>query len=67
MLLAEGNSNGNDLLPLLLMNGGINGFDMNNPLALYALCGSGSKGSDLLPIMLLSQSLNGAPVNKSAN
>lgn len=67
MLLAEGNSNGNDLLPLLLMNGGMNGFDMSNPLALYALCGSGSKGSDLLPIMLLSQSLNGAPVNKSAN
>jgi hypothetical protein len=67
MLLAEGNSNGNDLLPLLLMNGGMNGFDMSNPLALYALCGSGSKGSDLLPIMLLSQSLNGAPANKPAN
>ena len=67
MLLAEGNSNGNDLLPLLLMNGGINGFDMSNPLALYALCGSGSRGSDLLPIMLLSQSLNGAPANKPAN
>ena len=67
ILLAEGNSNGNDLLPLLLMNGGMNGFDMSNPLALYALCGSGSKGSDLLPIMLLSQSLNGAPVNKPAN
>ncbi len=67
MLLAEGNSNGNDLFPLLLMNGGMNGFDMSNPLALYALCGSGSKGSDLLPIMLLSQSLNGAPVNKPAN
>lgn len=66
MLLAEGNSSGNDLLPLLLMNGGVNGLDMSNPLMLYALCGSGSSGSDLLPIMLLSQSLNGAPTAKPA-
>lgn len=67
MLLAEGNSNGNDLLPLLLMNGGMNGFDMSNPLALYALCGSGSKASDILPVMLLSQAFNGAPKANPAN
>ena len=66
MRLAEGNSSGNDLLPLLLMNGGMNGLDMSNPLMLYALCGSGSNGSDLLPIMLFSQSLNGAPTAKPA-
>lgn len=67
MLLADGNENGSDLLPLLLMNNGAKGIDMSNPLILYALCGSGSKGSDILPVMLLAQSMNANATPKTTN
>ncbi len=60
-LMMADSKGGDNLLPLVLMSG--NGaFDMNNPMMLYALCGSDNK--DLLPFMLMSGGLN-APKTES--
>lgn len=55
-----GDSNTNDMLPLIMMmNGGQ--FDMSNPLMLYALMGKGN--NDMLPFLLMNSIGNGVKTN----
>lgn len=69
MLLGENSSNIKDMLPMMMLMGGMNGtsanafsFDMNNPLMLMALMG-GSKDNDFFSMMLMAGIMNQPKTN----
>lgn len=59
MLLGENSGNMKDMLPMMMLMGGMNGtgtnvfgLDMSNPLMMMALMG-GSEGNDFFPVMMM--------------
>ena len=69
MFLGENSSNMKEILPMLMLMGGMNGaspnafsFDMNNTLMLMALMG-GSKDNDFFPMMLMAGMMNQPKTN----
>lgn len=69
MLLGENSDNMKEMLPMIMLMGGMNGasafnFDMNNPLMLMALMG-GSKDNDFFPMMLMAGMMNQPKINTS--
>lgn len=69
MLLGENSGNMKDMLPMMMLMGGMNGanenafsFDMNNPFMLMALMG-GSKDNDFFPMMLMAGMMNQPKTN----
>ena len=69
MLLGENSGNMKDMLPMMMLIGGMNGtgantlgLDMSNPLMMMALMG-GSEGNDFFPMMMMMGMMNqAAPV-----
>lgn len=64
MLLGESSGNMKDMLPMMMLMGGMNGagtnafgFDMSNPLMMMALMG-GSEGNDFFPMMMMMGIMN---------
>lgn len=69
MLLGKNSDNMKEMLPMMMLMGGMNGasafnFDMNNPLMLMALMG-GSKDNDFFPMMLMAGMMNQPKINTS--
>lgn len=69
MFLGENSGNMKEMLPMMMLMGGMNGtsanafsFDMNNPLMLMALIG-GSKDNDFFPMMLMAGMMNQPKTN----
>ena len=64
MFLGENSGNMKDMLPMMMLMGGMNGtgtnafgFDMSNPLIMMALMG-GSEGNDFFPMMMMMGMMN---------
>ena len=71
MLLGKNSDNMKEMLPMMMLMGGVNGantnafnFDMNNPLMLMALMG-GSKDNDFFSMMLMMGMMNQPKINTS--
>lgn len=69
MLLGENSGNMKEMLPMMMLMGGMNGagenafsFDMNNPLMLMALIG-GSKDNDFFPMLMMAGMMNQTKAN----